>query len=936
MRRAHWQSVQDVDGLCTYLNRGVSVPVVTVDEPGHLHVAWANSEALTTCTGGGNVVALTFEFDGCFDPSGCIKLNLASLLDNENSIDLLDVTSSVATILGGTSSCDNANALMVSTVAPQTVATGQVLSVQPTISQQQDQNRSYDGAADATSANQIGHQTFTRNVNVTWSVENSPPGATIGPSSGLFQWTPQPGQEGLYEGVSLLAQSAGTAVGVAFDISSIPAVRKKTYVSNRVVVNFAAGSIACPATATGGSLAEMNVRDPSLRSLLTSVGATRLERIAPAFTPTSLRATDVNGDSIQLPCDLSNLYAVSLADTNVQQCLIALSADSASVVFAEPDYLCRLDFVPNDPLYPQQAWLHSVGSNDCPLVSVAGSQPSADVSAAWGTYRPDPYNYNQIHTSVGVIDTGVDLEHPDFARIVDGGNLVGGVGAQDYDGHGTEVAGIIAAFTDNGTGVAGIDASAAIVAYKVENGTGSETSSVLATAYDSCRRDQLRITNLSSHAVDGPSSALAMALKNAHATGMLNVTGMGNDNASQKNYPAGYTYFTEAVGGIFPANTRWNDNTLNQSECWPANEAQGSDWGSWIDIAAPSGHGMVTTDLVSRDGYVQNPQCRCSTNADGTSSGFGGTSAAAAVLSGAAALVYEAARNLHPLASPLSGEDLAQILQRTATDIGPSGFDNDTGAGGVSVASAVSMVRSTQSIVFAKDQIASQFASTSVPGGIRFQNNPDFSGVYPAADRIEYRATVTFPASFADTPAAWGTMFNSVGTSADNTLDYYQEPVGWAEVVPGSITLSGCTLRTYVDRLYTLGGALYGYWPHGTTRLDLPIVKLFGTVIGAASGVAGVADASSTPGPDPFSLRAGKHGQSVAPWLTVSRAMPVALEVFDVSGRRVWQQGGPRSPGVQEIAIGSPDRPLGLNSGIYVCRASSGSVAQTIRFVYAK
>ena len=68
----------------------------------------------------------------------------------------------------------------------------------------------------------------------------------------------------------------------------------------------------------------------------------------------------------------------------------------------------------------------------------------------------------------------------------------------------------------------------------------------------------------------------------------------------------------------------------------------------------------------------------------------------------------------------------------------------------------------------------------------------------------------------------------------------------------------------------------------------------------------------------------------------IRKAYDFRYENFTGSGRRVWQQGGPRSPGVQEIAIGSPDRPLGLNSGIYVCRASSGSVAQTIRFLYAK
>ncbi len=85
---------------CTYLNRGLAVPVVTIDDPNHLHVAWANNSTLTGCTAGAGL-QIQFQTDGCADPTGCFSLNQALILDSQNVVDATPVASGICTIGGG-------------------------------------------------------------------------------------------------------------------------------------------------------------------------------------------------------------------------------------------------------------------------------------------------------------------------------------------------------------------------------------------------------------------------------------------------------------------------------------------------------------------------------------------------------------------------------------------------------------------------------------------------------------------------------------------------------------------------------------------------------------------------------------------------------------------------------------------------------------------
>ena len=92
---------------CTYLNRGSAVPVITVDDPDHLHLAWANNSCLTSCTAGA-IILVQFETDRCADPTGCFRLNYCAVGDCvAGPFDVLYIANTVVTVGGGgTHHCD--------------------------------------------------------------------------------------------------------------------------------------------------------------------------------------------------------------------------------------------------------------------------------------------------------------------------------------------------------------------------------------------------------------------------------------------------------------------------------------------------------------------------------------------------------------------------------------------------------------------------------------------------------------------------------------------------------------------------------------------------------------------------------------------------------------------------------------------------------------
>ncbi len=249
---------------------------------------------------------------------------------------------------------------------------------------------------------------------------------------------------------------------------------------------------------------------------------------------------------------------------------------------------------------------------------------------------------------IGVIDTGISLLHPDV-KVYGGANFTDSASYNDDNGHGTHVAGTIAAL-DNTEGVIGVAPDAQLYAVKVLNAAGQGTYTDVVAGIDWCIDNQMNIISMS---LGGPSpnDLLKAAITQAWQKGLLIVAAAGNSgNASGTGdnviYPAKYP---EAIA---VAALDSNNNRASFSSTGPA-----------VEVAAP-GVAILSTYLNS--GY----------------SSLSGTSMATPHVSGCAALIKAADPKL-------TNQQIRTRLIETALDKGAAGRDPLYGYGLISASAAV-------------------------------------------------------------------------------------------------------------------------------------------------------------------------------------------------------------------------------------------------------
>jgi hypothetical protein len=303
------------------------------------------------------------------------------------------------------------------------------------------------------------------------------------------------------------------------------------------------------------------------------------------------------------------MHAVQASDAAVS----ALRAD-ARVASVEVDRSRAAEATPDDPFYTDQWSLPRIGWD--------------------GAYGTIPAAGSAV---VAVLDTGVDVSHPDLAgNIVSGASFVdGSAWSTDPNGHGTAMAGIVAAETGNGIGVAGVGyAGVSVMPVTVlgANGLGRDSDIIEGLVWAT---DHHADVALMSFSASGYSSALQAAVDYAWAHGVVVVAATGNDGSSAPHFPAG----DRGVVGVSSTGT---SDTLSPS----------SNSGDDTFLAAP-GEGILST--AAGGGYES----------------ISGTSAAAAEVAGAAA-------QLHAVDPSLSN---AEIVGRLAATADPAGTQAETGNG---------------------------------------------------------------------------------------------------------------------------------------------------------------------------------------------------------------------------------------------------------------
>jgi len=323
--------------------------------------------------------------------------------------------------------------------------------------------------------------------------------------------------------------------------------------------------------------------------------------------------------------------------------------------------------------YSDGTYAYSAVSNKTffPLVFKPPSAPNDPFfQKQWGLEKIDAVNAWKLSKGDGVIialvDTGVDLNHPDLSgKIVPGYDYVSSDSyPQDDNGHGTHVAGIAAASTNNQIGVAGLGWNAPIMPVKVLNSSGAGLTSWIANGIIGAANHGAKIINLSLGG-DQYSDLLQSAVNYATGLGALVIAAAGNCGDPSTYRSNGCSSFNPT---IYPAA---NQNVLAVGAT-DSNDNRGifSSYGSFVDVSAP-GVNIYSTILNDTYAYAS------------------GTSMAAPFVSGLAALVW--AEN-----PSLTSYQVGNIIVGTADDLGPAGRDDYFGYGRINAAKAVTSISQPQ------------------------------------------------------------------------------------------------------------------------------------------------------------------------------------------------------------------------------------------------
>ncbi|MDR6225346.1 S8 family peptidase [Desmospora profundinema] len=222
--------------------------------------------------------------------------------------------------------------------------------------------------------------------------------------------------------------------------------------------------------------------------------------------------------------------------------------ENSDVEFAEPNYIAEAYFEPNDPEYSKQYALQIV-----------------EAPKAWDVTK------GSQDVKVAILDTGVDYNHEDLAgKVEKGGDYIDNdQDPMDEQGHGTHCAGIAAAATDNGIGIAGMAPDVTIYAVRVLDANGSGSYDAIAKGIIDAADAGSDVISMSLGGSQG-SRTLEEAVNYAHEQGSVVVAAAGNSSTNAPSYPA---YYENAIA---VAATDENDRLANFSN-----------YGDWVDVAAP-------------------------------------------------------------------------------------------------------------------------------------------------------------------------------------------------------------------------------------------------------------------------------------------------------------------------------------------------------------
>ncbi len=350
-------------------------------------------------------------------------------------------------------------------------------------------------------------------------------------------------------------------------------------------------------------------------------------RFSPRPTPREIEAMLKKADA-KVKRDYGNAMIIKSNSLSTNE-LMQLFAEHPDSIYAEPNYLLLPNRRPNDVFYTRYQW----------------NLPMIDMERSW------EQSQGSSKVVVAVVDTGIDMDHPEFqGKLTTGYNVIEDNNyPMDDNGHGTHVAGVIAARTNNGDGIAGMTWHSKLMPIKAIGADGSGTAFDIAQGIRWATDHGADVINLSVGNYTS-SAALRDACRYAYRKNVVLVAATGNDATDQPGYPAAYP----EVFGV---------SAIDHNQ----ERADFSNYGDYVDVVAPG------VDIPST--YIYSDYAALS-----------GTSMACPHVAALAALI----RSVNPGISP---DNVMKLMRKTAIDLGAQGKDNMYGHGMINVHAALTQAR---------------------------------------------------------------------------------------------------------------------------------------------------------------------------------------------------------------------------------------------------
>ena len=511
---------------------------------------------------------------------------------------------------------------------------------------------------------------------------------------------------------------------------------------NEISTMFIRGTVDFPEGKTTANIGEIGFKPSEIKDVIIQYSGETMTVAFPDYKREDSILVSPRDPSLKVKLmELDLVYGIYLSDSTQRDSLNLRLEQFDEVLFSQNNGTAEPDV--NDPDYYRQ----------------------------WGLYQPSNYDIDapeawELETgssdmSICIFDNGVKTNHEDLSPKVSGDGYI-----PEYGSHGTHVAGIAAAVTNNSMGIAGTNWNAYIYSRNYERLHGHDYEYVRAII-DILTHPSIRVINNSWRWPEGDNVLIHKAFACVYGLGVAPVASRGNDGDTRPNYPATFGDWMISVGAM----------THNGERAFYSN------YGLEVDFVAPGGSddGTNEHDIYSTVGYDPHYDYK------------NGTSMAAPFVTGIIALIDDY------LPMSLVANEYEELLQISALDIDDAGYDDRTGWGLVKARAALDSIR--------LNSYQRGILSQGTP--YEYQSFPEetmtcygWFGLPADGDYRVVRKEIRSDVNYEDdglprfcSVHVWGSPLSTAGLLYEGANNYH---IPFCEVVPGSETLDGCILRTYV------------------------------------------------------------------------------------------------------------------------------------------